>query len=181
MEMLNKMTDSLSGNPDGSEGAFFADRPTVYLCLGSDKLVFDCLGPIVGTLLSATKNFKAYVYGTMACPVTALQVEAAVAFIRRFHFGARITVVDSAVGKKEEVGTIKEFDRGLRPALGIDREMRIVGDRSIMGVVATKDKVKNPSACCVKLGDVYALAEQVVEIILKRENQRLSDKIERMA
>ncbi len=143
----------------------YKSRAKVFLCLGSDKLIFDCLGPLVGSLLKGDKRFDGYVYGTMSEPVTALQVEEAIRFIRRFHFGAEVTVVDSAIGKKEEIGTVKMFDRGLRPALGVDKEMRIVGDKSIMGIVTTKDKVKNLNTCNVKLNSVYSMAKRIAEII----------------
>ena len=107
-----------------SESNFFSDvslfappnapaklRNRVYLCLGSDKFVFDCLGPIVGSLLSRDPRCDGYVYGTLAEPITALQVEEAIKFIRRFHVGAEVVAVDSAVGKREEIGRIKTFDK----------------------------------------------------------------------
>jgi len=141
----------------------------VYLCIGSDKLIFDCLGPLVGSILSARGEFKPFVYGTMSEPVTALQVEAAIRFIRSVHLGAEVTVIDSAVGRREDVGKIKCFDRGLRPALGVDKEMRIVGDKSIMGIITTKDQVKNPTTCRVNLQDVYKMANEVADMIFCRE------------
>ena len=144
-------------------------RQKVYLCLGTDKLVFDSLGPIVGSLLKADDRCDGYVYGTIAEPVTALQVEKAIEFIRRFHVGAEVIVIDSAIGKKEEVGKIKTFDKGLRPALGIDRQMAPVGDKSIMGIITTKDNVKQPSACNVKLSQVYDMAKRIVNVIFGEE------------
>lgn len=142
------------------EGSFYPERPRVFLCLGSDKLIFDCLGPLVGSLLALDGNFDRYVYGTMENPVTARQVETAIRFIRRFHFGAEVIVVDSAVGRCEEIGKIKFFGHGLRPALGIDKNMKVVGDKSIMGIVTTKEKVKSP-ACDVKLGFVMDMAKKI--------------------
>ena len=154
---------------------YFRDRMTggkekkerVFLCIGSEKLAFDSLGPMVGTMLKNRADLDAYVYGTMAEPITALQVETANAFIRRFHPGAEVIVVDSAIGKKEEIGSVKFFERGLRPALGIDREMGVVGDKSVMGIVTTKDKIRTPLNCRVRPESVFALAEKVVEKIFE--------------
>lgn len=148
-----------------------AVRPEVYLCIGSDKLVFDCLGPIVGSLLKRDARFNGYVYGTVEEPVTALQVEEAIRFIRRFHFGAEVTVVDSAVGRREEVGKIKTFNSGLHPALGVDKNMPVIGDKSIMGVITTKEKVKDLRSCNVKLKEVYEMAKSVVEMICRENRQ----------
>lgn len=142
----------------------------VYLCIGSDKLVFDSLGPMTGSMLKRCSGFKHFVYGTMSEPVTALQIETAIRFIRSFHIGAEVTVVDSAVGKNSEIGKIKCFDRGLRPALGIDREMSVVGDKSIMGIVTTKDKVKNFKSD-VKVQDIYDMAARVCELILSEDER----------
>lgn len=147
----------------------------VYLCIGSDKIVFDSLGPLVGSLLKKNKSFCGYVYGTMSNPVTALSVDTAIRFIRRFHFGAIVTVIDSAVGKREDIGKIKYYERGLRPALGMDKQMQIVGDRSIMGIVSTKDKVKNIYDTSVKLKDVYAMAEKIAESIVLGEEEKFKE------
>ena len=147
-------------------------KQKVFLCIGSDKLIFDCLGPLTGTLLRNASNFEHYVYGTMAEPITARQVETAIRFIRSFHLGSEVIVVDSAVGKTEEIGKIKCFNRGLRPALGVDKEMSVVGDKSIMGIVTTKDKIRNLNTCNVKLQDVYNMAKSVSEMILSGEFDR---------
>lgn len=152
----------------------FSKKQRVYLCIGSDKLVFDSLGPMTGSMLKNCSRFKHFVYGTMSEPVTALQVEMAIRFIRRFHVGAEVTVVDSAVGKREEIGKIKRFDRGLRPALGIDKEMTVVGDKSIMGIVCTKDNVKNMS-CSIKSKQIYDMAKEVCQIILNDDNHETEE------
>jgi len=146
-------------------------KSKVFLCLGSDKLIFDSLGPLTGTLLKNQKDFPHYVYGTMSEPVTALQVEKAIRFIRSFHRGSEVIVIDSAIGKREEIGTIKFFNRGLRPALGVDKEMAVVGDKSIMGIVTTKDAVKDMNTCNVKLQDVFLMAKKVVEKIMLLDAQ----------
>ncbi|MBQ9481036.1 MAG: spore protease YyaC [Clostridia bacterium] len=163
-EYFNEKKNYFNRDENARKNLEFA-RPKVYLCIGSDKLVFDCLGPIVGSLLKKDARFNGYVYGTVEEPVTALQVEEAVRFIRRFHFGAEITVVDSAVGRREEVGKIKRFDQGLRPALGVDKKMTVVGDKSVMGVITTKDRVRDMRSCNVKLHDVYSMAKAVADMI----------------
>ena len=165
-ESMNVATDYLRARMTGAK----EKKERVFLCIGSEKLVFDSLGPMVGTMLKNRDDLDAYVYGTMAEPITALQVETASAFIRRFHPGAEVIVVDSAIGKREEIGSVKFFDRGLRPALGIDREMGVVGDKSVMGIVTTKDKVRSPLSCKVHPESVFALAEKVVEKLFDEYN-----------
>ena len=153
---------------EATEENFVSKIEKVFLCLGSDKLIFDSLGPLTGTLLKNRKGFNHYVYGTMSEPVTALQVEKAIRFIRSFHPNSEVIVIDSAIGKREEVGSIKFFDRGLRPALGIDKEMSVVGDKSIMGIVTTKDMVKDMNKCDVKLQDVFLMAKNIAQTIAEK-------------
>lgn len=42
----------------------------ILLCIGTDLVIGDCLGPIVGEIL-INRNVNAYVYGTLTRPVTA--------------------------------------------------------------------------------------------------------------
>ena len=49
------------------------DKP-VIVCVGSDLVVGDSLGPIVGTKLNEKLQGKAFVYGTLLSPVTAREI-----------------------------------------------------------------------------------------------------------
>jgi len=171
LSQFNLNLDENKAEDDVFLDAFGDSSRKVFLCLGSDKIVFDCLGPIVGTML-VNKKLPHYVYGTLARPITALQVEKAIEFIRKFHYGAEVIVIDSAIGKKEDIGIIKAFNHGLRPALGIDKQMRAVGDKSIMAIVTTKERAKKFNNSNVKLHDVYLLALKVCDFILESFNLR---------
>ena len=54
----------------------------IVLCIGSDRVTGDCLGPIVGQMLTERKA-NAYVYGTLDRPVTALNLKDAIAHISK--------------------------------------------------------------------------------------------------
>ena len=45
----------------------------IILCIGSDLVLGDSLGPLIGTLL-LKRNVEAYVYGTLGSPITAKEV-----------------------------------------------------------------------------------------------------------
>ena len=47
------------------------DEKTIIVCIGTDKCIGDCLGPLVGTLLRE-KFFPLKVYGTNDSPIHAL-------------------------------------------------------------------------------------------------------------
>ena len=46
----------------------------VALCIGTDRVIGDALGPVVGELLVSAFNAPFFVYGTLASPVTALNL-----------------------------------------------------------------------------------------------------------
>ena len=53
------------------------DKNLVILCIGSDRVIGDCLGPLVGHKLSSLlKNSGISVYGTLKKPVHAKNLDA---------------------------------------------------------------------------------------------------------
>ena len=132
-------------------------RTPVILCIGSDKFIFDSLGAIVGHMLVAAK-IKAYVYGTLEKPVNALNLKGIYGFIRKKHVGSPVLAVDSCIGSK--VGKIA-LSGAICPASARGVDMGLIGDVSITAV--TGSAMDNS----VALGDVYRLAEKIVEVITK--------------
>ena len=47
----------------------------IFLCIGSDRVTGDCLGPYIGHQLSQKEIHGVYVYGTLCHPVHALNLE----------------------------------------------------------------------------------------------------------
>ncbi|MFR3322802.1 MAG: DUF1256 domain-containing protein [Lachnospiraceae bacterium] len=58
--------------------------PPVILCIGTDRLIGDSLGPLTGSLLQRA-HCPLPVYGTLAQPVHALNLADFLAEIRRTH------------------------------------------------------------------------------------------------
>lgn len=52
----------------------FISKDTIIVCIGTDKCIGDCLGPLVGSIL--TENFFPLpVYGTLSSPIHALNID----------------------------------------------------------------------------------------------------------
>ena len=134
------------------------DKP-VIICVGSDLVVGDSLGPIVGTNLVNKLQGKAYVYGTLQSPITAKEVSVIQAEIKNLHPYSKILVIDAAVGDTSEIGYVKISKTGIKPGLGVGKELPIIGDVSIIGIVSDKkDKSINLST---RFSLVYALANDI--------------------
>ncbi len=115
----------------------------VIICVGSDLAIGDSLGPIIGSELTYKLFGKAYVYGTLESPITAKEIKTVFNTINNLHPKSKVLVIDAAVGNKEEIGKIKIKDTGLKPGLGINKDLEEIGDVSIIGIVSDKENPKN--------------------------------------
>ena len=143
------------------------DKP-VIICVGSDLVVGDSLGPIVGSELIKNLQGKAFVYGTLDSPVTAKEIPVIQDEIKKLHPYSKILVIDAAVGNKEEIGYVKIISVGIKPGLGVNKNLPIIGDVSVIGIVSDKnDKNLNFST---RFSLVYKLLSDIVSGIIKAFN-----------
>ena len=119
--------------------SLYRQKTPVIVCIGTDGVAGDSLGPFVGTILKQ-RNIPAYIYGYLDNPITAYEVPSLSEFLKKTHPDSSVLVIDSAVGKEEDIGVIKVADCGLKPGLGAQKDLPRVGNVSIMGVVEKKDK-----------------------------------------
>ena len=121
---------------------FFAKDtlPPVIVCIGTDKVVGDSLGPTVGTLLTKCYCSPCFVYGTLDRPITALNLTKTANFIRYRHPRQRVLAIDCAVGKASEVGNINLSSGGIKAGSGVGKNIPEIGDFSVTCVIAPKEK-----------------------------------------
>lgn len=113
------------------------DYEIVILCIGSEKVCGDMLGPMVGSILTKEYNTKCYVYGTLERSVNGLNLAIYENLIKNIHKESIIIAVDAAVGTMEDVGKIKMKSAGINAggAMGLNNLIDSIG---IVGVVAEK-------------------------------------------
>lgn len=144
---------------------FKGDR-FVVACIGTDAVIGDSLGPLVGSFLSETLGGRTFVYGTFASPVTARDVGSLAAFLRSVHPCDKILAVDAAVGRKEEIGLIRMSDCPLKPGAGVEKNLTKIGDANVIGVVAEKTSEAG-SLGTVRLSRVWKAASVIADGIKK--------------
>ncbi len=132
VSILNKQAESLISKdlPKAQE--------SVYLCIGTDKVVSDSLGPRVGTILQNKMKKPIFVYGIEQNNIDALNLCSAHNLIRLLHPNKRIVVIDAAVGNIDEVGSIQTYKGSLVPGAATNKNLPNVGDYSILGVVSLR-------------------------------------------
>ena len=112
-------------------------KDTIVVCVGTRKIFWDRLSPMVGTILEKN-NFPLEVIGTMKDNVHAINLEEKINAIDK---SKKIIAIDSAVGEKCDVGTIKVGSVPLTPGAGVDKDLGIIGDYSILGTTIEKRRV----------------------------------------
>lgn len=161
MEILSSANKVSAAAFDISRALGALRRPPVILCVGSDRVTGDSVGPLVGHLLSL-RDLDCEIVGTLSAPVTALNLSETVAALRRKSAGRKIIAVDSCVGTASELGSIRVKRGSLRPGLACGKSLPKVGDVSVTATVAC-DSADNLYS--VRLGFVFPLAACIADAI----------------
>lgn len=116
----------------------------VFLCIGTDKVIGDSVGPLVGTKLKELLNkynfFNINIYGSLDKTINYSNIIREVKNIEEKHKNACIIVVDAALSKKENIGKI--FVASGKTLLGksLNKSKIEIGDISIKIVVGRNYK-----------------------------------------
>jgi putative sporulation protein YyaC len=139
-------------------------RDIVILCIGTDRSAGDSLGPMVGTFL---KEFlpDANIYGTLACPVHAQNLEEKAKEISIKYPKAFILAVDASLGRLDSVGSIYFKPEPLAPGAGVKKDLPKVGNASITGVVNVGGWLEYMVLQNTRLHTTYQLAKYIAGTI----------------
>ncbi len=135
----------------------------VLICIGSDRATGDCLGPIIGYKLAYYHNYHFAVYGTLESPVHAKNLEETIAFIKKKYKDPLIIAVDASLGAKSHIGYVTLMESGLHPGIGVDKELPVVGDISITGIVNLSGMVSQVLLQTTRLHTVMQMADFIAQ------------------
>lgn len=141
----------------------------VYMCIGTDKVFSDSLGPRVGTLLNEKMQRPSFVYGIVNGNITAENLLYSYRFIKSLHPNSQIVVIDAAVGVSEQIGRVQMSEGGIVPGAATNKNLPCVGDVSIVGIVADKGLSDFYSLNSQKERLVNEVAQFIVDAILSAE------------
>lgn len=144
----------------------FCNLNTVIVCIGTDKCIGDCLGPLIGTLLKKN-NFPLPIYGTLSSPIHALNIEEKIKTIKKRHPHSFIIAVDACLGDSDKIGDIEIRIGPIYPGKGIGKKLPPVGDLSIVGIVDSTDNDTSFSLHNIRLSFVMEMAEVISEGLMK--------------
>ncbi len=178
LKLLEKPKNDLQIHYKNSYAAFsISHRLQTYLtdnmaivCIGTDKCIFDTLGPLIGTML--TKNGICLdVYGTLENPVHGMNVAERTREIKQKNYKT-VIAIDACLSNKTEQGIIEVRERPIRPGKGIGKSLPEIGDISIIGITGTSDKNIDELIENTRLSEVYEMAEVITAGILNAVNCR---------
>lgn len=112
------------------------DKP-VFICIGTELVNGDSLGPLVGYQLTRQNPPQAYIYGTLKDPIHALNLNQQLKEIKKKHPDSCIIAIDASFGSKRHLGAVSIQSGPLYPGLGVAKTLPPVGDISITGIVCT--------------------------------------------
>ena len=119
----------------------------VFLCIGSDRIIGDCLGPFVGQLLDSCTTAGVSVYGTLQKPVHALNLEPVLNYIHQHHPDSLIIAIDASLGQKKHLGYVTIDNGSLYPGAAVQKHLPPVGDIHITGIVNISGEYWHSSLC----------------------------------
>ena len=158
-----------------------SSRPPVVVCVGSDLAIGDSLGPITGYMLKyKTQGLGAFIYGTLAAPVTAKEIKYMQSFLKQTHANDQILAIDAAVGEKGDIGLMRVTDTPLLPGAGANKKLGAIGDISVLGIVAEKSLTNYGLLNTTRLNLVYTMAEIISDgissLLWERYNKTVTKK-----
>ena len=148
-------------------GLPFCDALPVVLCIGTDRIIGDCLGPLTGSALLKAAKDRLPVYGSMQQTVHALNLQDTIRQIKKKHPNRCIIAVDASLGSCDQIGSIFVRPGRLRPGAGVHKSLPEVGDIAIVGIANNKTGLPWMDLQTARLSTVYRMAETVSSCILQ--------------
>ena len=95
-------------------------QPIIILCIGTDRVTGDSLGPLVGHQLHASAN-NFIIYGNLEHPVHAINLEETVDEIYSSYQNPYVIAIDASLGTRDHIGYVTLRQGPLKPGQGISK------------------------------------------------------------
>lgn len=140
---------------------YFPDTRPVFICIGSERHILDCLGPLCGTMLQASLP-DLQVYGSLDHPIHARNLVKEMQAIRQRHPGMIELAIDASVGEEAEIGSLQLRQGALIPGRALAKNLPEVGDFSLTGIVDKRAPGRSSSRENTRgLAHVYHMAKVI--------------------
>lgn len=141
-------------------------KDIVFLCIGSDRITGDSLGPLIGHQLAKYDWQDIYVYGTLDAPVHALNLEDILLQIKKRHPFALVVAIDASLGSKKHLGFITVGNGAICPGSGVNKVLPEVGDIFITGIINISGTFEHFLLQTTRLSTIVNMADSITRGIL---------------
>lgn len=139
-------------------------KQVVFLCVGSDRHILDCLGPLTGSLLQEDIPSLA-VYGSLDKPLHAGNLMSELGSINRRHPDSIHFAVDASAGAPSELGALRLRDEPLIPGKALLKRLPPLGHYSLTGVLSLKGRGRFKDPQVSSLNPVYQMARLIAQAV----------------
>lgn len=131
------------------------------MCIGTNKIVPDSFGPRVGDKLKQVfySSPEISVYGTMQNPV---HLKNATYFLEELENKKQIILIDSAIGKREDIGNTYVNRGGMEIGKAFNQSIYFPANINIKTIIGAKEYMPNYS-----VNQIENLANEVASKIIK--------------
>lgn len=148
--------------------------PLLFLCIGSDRITGDCLGPLTGYKLSTMNLPNCHILGTLDNPIHAGNLEETQHLIQTHYKEYTVIAIDASFGAPRHVNCLSLKAKPLAPGLGVCKNLPPTGDYSITGIISADTDFPYLTLQQIKLSQIMHMADCICDGILRymqfREN-----------
>ncbi len=134
LKAVDKIAGSLINIIDPLQ-EYSREKQRLVICIGSDRSTGDSLGPLVGAYLKQLPPPRTTVWGTLADPVHALNLEKHITDLEKSTAKPLVIAVDASLGKPGSVGLVEVGKGPLIPGAGVNKKLPPVGHIYLNGIV----------------------------------------------
>ena len=133
----------------------------IFVCIGSPRIIFDSVGPMVGSKL---QDLGYEVYGTLDNPIHGTNVKDYWHDIIKKIDKNKVVSIDAALSSKLEPGNLVHRRKGIIPRAGIDDSFNDIeiGSNSIVGIVGY-----NIDNVITSENEIEEMADGIVDYAIK--------------
>lgn len=142
----------------------------LVFCIGTDRYIGDCLGPLTGTFLSKL-DIGIPVLGTLDNPIHAVNLPKSIYEARNKYPNHKIIAIDACLGSEDSIGSIQIKSGPIHPGKGVGKHLPPVGNISIVGIVDSSEAGEFLSVHNIRLSLVMKMAEVITRGIYTALNR----------
>lgn len=154
----------------------YINDKTIIVCIGTDRCIGDCLGPLVGTFLKDS-NIPLKVFGTIDSPIHALNIDREFNSIKEKFPDYNILGIDACLGDEYNIGEIQARDYPIHPGKGVGKDLPKIGKVSIIGIVDSSNKSEIFTNRNIRLDLIMKISKTICKSILHAYNSYLEESL----